>query len=127
MMTIWASEGPVSFKSILRANPNINRNTLQTVLRKLNETGVIAVCGFGYSGNALTREFKAEVSKEEYFSGFFNPHDRTELVLYLLDRICDEEELDKIGQSLDKRKDDLSPNPGNHRKFSFPAAPETES
>lgn len=120
MMTIWASDQPVSFNSILRDNPNINRNTLQTVLRKLNDEGVIEVCGFGYSGNALTREFRPVLSKEAYFSRFFNPHDRTELVLYLLDRISDDEELSKIEHTLDQRKTRVSVKPKVRDKVEMP-------
>ncbi|MEY8309743.1 BlaI/MecI/CopY family transcriptional regulator [Erysipelotrichaceae bacterium 51-3] len=66
MNVLWKSDQPLSAFDILTASPDLSRNTIQIVLKKLQTIGFIEVAGFGYHKNALTRTFRPIISQTEY-------------------------------------------------------------
>ncbi|MCF0245247.1 MAG: BlaI/MecI/CopY family transcriptional regulator [Ileibacterium sp.] len=66
MNVLWNSDVPLSSNDILQKEPELSRNTIQIVLKKLTQIGFIEIAGFGYNKNALTRTFRPIVSQEEY-------------------------------------------------------------
>lgn len=68
MNVLWNSQEPLSAHDILVAQPDLSRNTIQIVLKKLQSLGFIEVAGFSYNKNALTRTFKPVIAQSEYIS-----------------------------------------------------------
>lgn len=66
MNVLWNSKEPLSAHDILVNAPELSRNTIQIVLKKLQTIGFIEVAGFGYNKNALTRTFRPVITQSEY-------------------------------------------------------------
>ena len=66
MNVLWNSSEPLSAHDVSVAAPELSRNTIQIVLKKLQEIGFVEVAGFTYHKNALTRTFTPAISQTEY-------------------------------------------------------------
>ncbi len=66
MNVLWNSTEPLSAHDVSVAAPELSRNTIQIVLKKLQEIGFVQVAGFTYHKNALTRTFVPAVSQADY-------------------------------------------------------------
>ena len=70
MEIFWHSDKPLSANDVYNVQPELSKNTIQAVLRKLLKMNYLEVAGIGYNKNSLTREFKASISQSQYFSNF---------------------------------------------------------
>ena len=65
LSVLWDSERPLTASEIVAANPALNKNTVQPVLRKLLKNELIQVADIVYSGTVLSRSYIPSVSREE--------------------------------------------------------------
>lgn len=65
LSVLWDSEKPLTASEIVAANPALNKNTVQPVLRKLLKNELIQVADIVYSGTVLSRSYIPSVSREE--------------------------------------------------------------
>lgn len=66
MTVFWNQDQPISLGMICEINPDLNRNTVQAVLKKLLSMKYIKVAKIGYSGTVLAREYVAAISHADY-------------------------------------------------------------
>ena len=64
--TLFSSDHPMTAQDIVRENPGLSQSTVQTIVRKLCNSGLIEVVEMVHSGNVLARAFKGtEKAKQE--------------------------------------------------------------
>lgn len=108
MNVLWNSDAPLSAHDILVASPELSRNTIQIVLKKLQTIGFIEVAGFGYHKNALTRTFRPIISQREYVESTLADKTAFELAMNFIRTSEDEEVLDQLEQLIQEKRKALS-------------------
>lgn len=107
MNVLWNSGQSLSAHDILVASPDLSRNTIQIVLKKLQSLGFIEVTGFSYNKNALTRTFRPVITQSEYIA-----RDLTRLTSFELAKLyiecSSEKELDELMSLIECKKRQLS-------------------
>ena len=64
--TLFSSGHPMTAQDIVRENPGLSQSTVQAIVRKLCNSGLIEVVEMVHSGNVLARAFKGtEKAKQE--------------------------------------------------------------
>ncbi len=96
MNILWNSEQPISAHEILLASPELSRNTIQIVLKKLQTLGFIEVAGFSYHKNALTRTFKPIISQSQYIAQSLADNASYELAMNFIRQTEDSAILDEL-------------------------------
>lgn len=66
MNILWDSEAPKTAAMIIKAQPELTMNTVQSVLRKLLKNKFIKVADIVYSGTVLSRSYAPAISREDY-------------------------------------------------------------
>lgn len=66
MNILWDSEAPKTAAMIIKAQPELTMNTVQSVLRKLLKNKFIKVADIVYSGTVLSRSYAPTISREDY-------------------------------------------------------------
>lgn len=66
MNILWDSEAPKTAAMIIKAQPELTMNTVQSVLRKLLKNNFIKVADIVYSGTVLSRSYAPTISREDY-------------------------------------------------------------
>lgn len=108
MNVLWNSGAPMSAHDIFVQEPELSRNTIQIVLKKLQTIGFIEVAGFAYNKNALTRTFRPSVAQSEYVSTTLAPETTLQLTRQFI-RQCDSvEELEALSDLIDEKRRELS-------------------
>ncbi|MDD7388977.1 MAG: BlaI/MecI/CopY family transcriptional regulator [Lachnospiraceae bacterium] len=65
LSVLWDSDRPMTASEITAANPALNKNTVQPVLRKLLKNELVQVADIVYSGTVLSRSYVPSVSRQE--------------------------------------------------------------
>lgn len=107
MNVLWNSDEPLSAHDILMRAPELSRNTIQIVLKKLQTIGFIEVAGFGYNKNALTRTFKPIVSQSQYIRSSLADETSYDIAVHLIDQTQDAQVLDSLTSMIEKRRQEL--------------------
>lgn len=63
---LWDNEKPLTASEIVAANPALNKNTVQPVLRKLLKNELVKVADIVYSGTVLSRSYVPAMTKQEF-------------------------------------------------------------
>ena len=65
LSVLWDSKQPLTDSEIVAANPALNKNTVQPVLRKLLKNELVQVADIVYSGTVLSRSYIPSISRQE--------------------------------------------------------------
>ena len=65
LSVLWDSEKPLTASEIVAANPALNKNTVQPVLRKLLKNELVQVADIVYSGTVLSRSYIRSISRQQ--------------------------------------------------------------
>lgn len=65
LSVLWDSEKPLTASEIVAANPALNKNTVQPVLRKLLKNELVQVADIVYSGTVLSRSYIPSISRQQ--------------------------------------------------------------
>lgn len=104
MNILWNSEQPISAHEILLASPELSRNTIQIVLKKLQTLGFIEVAGFSYHKNALTRTFKPIISQSQYIAQSLADNASYELAMNFIRQTEDSAILDELEKLIQEKR-----------------------
>lgn len=107
MNVLWQSDQPLSAFDILTASPDLSRNTIQIVLKKLQTIGFIEVAGFGYHKNALTRTFRPIISQTEYMGETLSRSTSLEITKSFIQSVDDCQTLDELEELIKTRRQEL--------------------
>lgn len=66
LSVLWDSKQSMTASQIVAANPALNKNTVQPVLRKLLKNELIQVADIVYSGTVLSRSYVPSISRREF-------------------------------------------------------------
>ena len=114
LYVLWGTDEALSATKITEQAPDLNKNTVNALLRKLLRNGLIRVDDIGYSGTVLTRKYQAVLSHEEYMRQSIaedtkkvtDASSRRDLIFAILDSIEDREEarreVDAMAAALDE-------------------------
>ena len=74
---LWNSEEALTSSDIVAEGNRLSQSTVQAVLRKLLNEGLVQVEGVTHSGNVLSRTYKPteasrEAIKEQYVNNYFS-------------------------------------------------------
>lgn len=107
MNVLWKSDEPLAAFDILEASPDLSRNTIQIVLKKLQTLGFIEVAGFGYHKNALTRTFKPIISQSEYMEDTLAASTALDIAKNFIKTTDDVAALDELDKMIQSKKKEL--------------------
>lgn len=107
MNILWNSSNPLSAHDILTASPELSRNTIQIVLKKLQTLGFIEVAGFDYHKNALTRTFQPIVSQSQYIASSLADSTSYELAMNFIRQTDNEEVLENLEKLIQEKQKEL--------------------
>lgn len=107
MTVLWNSSIALSANDISNINPDLNKNTIQVVLKKLLDKELIKVDNIGYSGTVLTRLYVPVVSQETYVSQSLTNQTMKKLVANFIDSSDTMEELSEIEKRIAQKKKEL--------------------
>ena len=65
LSVLWDSKKPLTASEIVAANPALNKNTVQPVLRKLLKNELVQVADIVYSGTVLSRSYIPSISRQQ--------------------------------------------------------------
>ncbi len=108
MNVLWCSDEPLSAHDILVLAPELSRNTIQIVLKKLQTIGFIEVAGFGYNKNALTRTFRPIISQSQYIQSSLTEGTSYALAMNFIKQTDNPELLDQLAELIKEKKQELN-------------------
>lgn len=108
MNVLWNSKEPLSAHDILVNAPELSRNTIQIVLKKLQTIGFIEVAGFGYNKNALTRTFRPVITQSEYVESSLADDTSYVLAMNFIRRTQNMKLLDQLESLINERREALN-------------------
>lgn len=108
MNVLWNSKEPLSAHDILVNAPELSRNTIQIVLKKLQTIGFIEVAGFGYNKNALTRTFRPVITQSEYVESSLADDTSYVLAMNFIRRTQNMKLLDQLETLINERREELN-------------------
>lgn len=108
MNVLWSSDEPLSAHDILVLAPELSRNTIQIVLKKLQTIGFIEVAGFGYNKNALTRTFRPIISQSQYIQSSLTEGTSYALAMNFIKQTDNPELLDQLAELIKEKKHELN-------------------
>lgn len=107
MTVLWNSSIALSANDISNINPDLNKNTIQVVLKKLLDKELIKVDNIGYSGTVLTRLYVPVVSQEAYVSQSLTNQTMKKLVANFIDSSDTMDDLSEIEKRIAQKKKEL--------------------
>ena len=107
MTILWNSERPLSAAEVVAIAPELSKNTIQIVLKKLLTLGYVEVAGFTYSKNALTRTFKPIIEQSENLIGTLSEKKALDVTKAYISKSESLEELEEIAQHVQARLNEL--------------------
>ena len=113
MKVLWSSSVPMISSEIEKSDPSFNTNTVQSCLRELLKKEYIKVADIVYSGTVLTRSYLPTFTKDEYLKDACNDilgngRSSFSLCASLIKTETDQEELSKLEELIEERKNELS-------------------
>lgn len=108
MNVLWSSDEPLSAHDILVLAPELSRNTIQIVLKKLQTIGFIEVAGFDYNKNALTRTFRPIISQSQYIQSSLTEGTSYALAMNFIKQTDNPELLDQLAELIKEKKQELN-------------------
>ena len=107
MTVLWNPSIALSANDISNINPDLNKNTIQVVLKKLLDKELIKVDNIGYSGTVLTRLYVPVVSQEAYVSQSLTNQTMKKLVANFIDSSDTMDDLSEIEKRIAQKKKEL--------------------
>lgn len=104
MSVFWNSEHALSLHDINEKHPELNRNTVQAVLKKLLKNEYIEVAEIGYSKTVLTRKYIAKLEQQDYIEQTLSPKAALKIALNYINKNADAKDITKLEKALEKRK-----------------------
>ncbi|MGX7394694.1 BlaI/MecI/CopY family transcriptional regulator [Carnobacterium mobile] len=104
MDIFWNSDFPLNVSDIEKVNPSLSKNTIQSIVRKLNKRNIISVDKIDYSGTVLARYYKPTISQEEYLISELSNDSLSNLFATFIDKEATQEELNELEQLIKEKK-----------------------
>ncbi|MDO4663783.1 MAG: BlaI/MecI/CopY family transcriptional regulator [Erysipelotrichaceae bacterium] len=108
MTILWNSERPLSAAEVVAIAPELSKNTIQIVLKKLLTLGYVEVAGFTYSKNALTRTFKPIIEQSEYLLGTLSEKTALDVTKAYIAKAESKEDLEDLAQLVQTRLQEIN-------------------
>lgn len=107
MTVFWNTDEPLSLNDISKDNEDLNRNTVQVLLKKLLSQDFIEVAAIGYSNTVLTRKYVAKVTQAQYLSQTLSDKASLQIALDYIKKVATPSDIEKIEKTIEKRKTKL--------------------
>lgn len=104
MSIFWNSEQALSLHDIIENHPELNRNTVQAVLKKLLKADYIEVAEIGYSKTVLTRKYVAKLEQAVYIGQTLSENSAFKIALNYITKAADQKAIAKLEKAIEKRK-----------------------
>ncbi|MCF0260849.1 MAG: hypothetical protein HUJ54_13400 [Erysipelotrichaceae bacterium] len=103
MDLLWNADVPLSLHEILEIKPELNRNTLQSVMRRLMQANMIRVAGYGFNKTSMTRKVTYVIPQYDYYKKDFVPDTKMKVTLNFLETCSDADFLKRCRSIIDER------------------------
>lgn len=107
MNILWNSDEPLSQNDIATTHPELNKNTIQAVLKKLLEADFIKIENIGYSGTVLTRQYAPKVDQADYLSESISKDAAYRIAARFIEKEAGIDEIDKLETLIERKKKKL--------------------
>ena len=103
MDLLWNVDVLSSLHEILEIRPELNRNALQSVMRKLLQANMIKAAGCGFNKTSMTRKVTCVKSQYDCYRKSLVPDTRRKVTRHFLETCSDVQFLKKCRQIIDQR------------------------
>lgn len=110
MKVFWAHKEPLNKDRLAALLPGYNRNTMQSVIRRLCDKKYLEVAGFEINDNLISRTFIACQDESDCLADSVPENKRVSLVKKLIDTGLSKEELNVLKEAIEKAKAALGEN-----------------
>lgn len=104
MEVLWNADKPLAVSGIVEANPSLNRNTLNIVLKKLHDAGYIYLAEYAKTRTVTARAYRPALGREECLARELGDFDENKLALSMVSNVlehADKEEKEKFIRKLE--------------------------
>ncbi|MDR1567571.1 MAG: BlaI/MecI/CopY family transcriptional regulator [Streptococcaceae bacterium] len=108
MDILWNAEKPMSANDINQEHPEVNKNTVQAVLKKLMNRELIIVADIGYSGTVLTRLYQPNISQEDYIAQLLSEAKLKNLLIKFIESCSQLSDLEQLEIAIAQKKRELN-------------------
>lgn len=89
MEVLWNAEKPLAVSGIVEADPSLNRNTLNIVLKKLHDAGYIYLAEYAKTRTVTARAYLPTMSREECIARELGDFDEKKLALSMVSNVLE--------------------------------------
>ncbi len=107
MQVLWEAKSALSSKEIAKSSESLSQNTVQSVLRKLLESGYVETTGVGYSGTVLTRKYSPKISEEEFLNSIISSGALKNILANYISGPANSTDLDKLENLISEKRRSL--------------------
>ena len=104
MEILWKHEEPIAASEIQKEIPELSKNSLLLILKRLLDKEYVYVANISQNKKALMREFSPSVTKEQYLSLFMDTKTFIQLSASFIKQCDDMEVIDRLQKEIDKKK-----------------------
>lgn len=104
MNVFWNEKEAMGLHDIIQNYPELNRNTVQAVLKKLLESNYIEVDKIGYSNTVLTRKYIAKLTQDTYLKQSLSKQAAYQIALDFIKMTATNNQLEKLESAILERK-----------------------
>ncbi|WP_265455451.1 BlaI/MecI/CopY family transcriptional regulator [Enterococcus sp. HY326] len=100
----WRTNQPLSIADVIEQDPDLNKNTVAAVVKKLFVNNLLEIGGIGYNKTALTRQYLPTISEEQFIAQEMSQDSLSKLVTNFIDTTKDMESLNELEKQILERK-----------------------
>lgn len=104
MEILWKQKEPIAICDIQKEIPELSKNSIQQVLKRLLNRDYVHVANISQNKKALMREFLPNITKEQYFSSFLDTETFLQLSASFIAQCDDMAVIDHLQKEIDKKR-----------------------
>ncbi len=104
MEILWRCEKPIAVFEIQKEIPELSKNSIQQILKRLLDKDYVYVANISQNKKALMREYLPSITKEQYFSLSLDTKTFLQLSASFIERCDDMEVIEQLQKEIDKKR-----------------------
>lgn len=107
LAVFWKADKPLSVSEVIDQDPELSKNTVAAVVKKLHTNDLLSISGIGYTKTALTRQYVPTMSEEEFVLQELSDKTLSKLVVNFIDKNDDIKSLNALEKKIQARKNKI--------------------
>lgn len=104
MEILWRCEKPIAVFEIQKEIPELSKNSIQQILKRLLDKDYVYVANISQNKKALMREYLPNITKEQYFSLSLDTKTFLQLSASFIEHCDDMEVIEQLQKEIDKKR-----------------------